>query len=174
MSLKWVVFLGAPSTGKTTIGRALAEKYRTQWVPEFGRFYWEEHQDNRQLTQAQLVEIAIGQRKWEDKAAQRATNYLFIDTEAIVTRQYAFDYYGESSVELDSYADQSANRYHQFFVCDIDIPYEDNWARSGEVHRDDFQARLINDLNARQIPYTLLTGSHEQRMSTVANKLERY
>jgi len=46
----WVLFLGAPSTGKTTIAQACAEHYHTVWMPEYGREYWEQHQVNRRLT----------------------------------------------------------------------------------------------------------------------------
>ncbi len=171
MSLIRVVFVGAPSTGKSTIGKALAEKYHTQWVPEFGRYFWEEHQVDRKLTQAQLVEIAVGQRDWEDKAAKTSEKYLFVDTEAIVTRQYAIDYYGESTPELDHYADLSAERYDYFFLCATDIPYEENWARSGDVHRQAFQSRLIDDLQRRGIAYTELTGSHDERLAQVEARL---
>lgn len=171
MSLKWLVFVGAPSTGKSTLCRTLAEKYHTHWVPEYGRHYWEQHQIDRRLSQEQLVEIAIGQRAWEDEATKVAKDYLFLDTEAIVTRQYAFDYYGESSPQLDHYADMSKQRYDHFFLCATDIPYEDNWARSGEVHRDEFQQRLIADLTARQIRYTELTGNLSERLSLVNQTL---
>jgi len=39
-----IVFLGAPSTGKTTIAKELAKKYNTCWMPEYGREYWGQHQ----------------------------------------------------------------------------------------------------------------------------------
>ena len=42
-----VVFLGAPSTGKTTIAERLAREYDTSWMPEYGREYWHQHQVNR-------------------------------------------------------------------------------------------------------------------------------
>jgi HTH-type transcriptional repressor of NAD biosynthesis genes len=35
-----VVFLGAPSSGKTTIAEQMARKYETTWMPEYGREYW--------------------------------------------------------------------------------------------------------------------------------------
>ena len=167
MSVQRIVFVGAPSTGKSTICKALADKYQTQWVAEYGRTYWEKHQVNRKLTQEQLVAIAIGQRQWEDEAINRAKDYLFVDTEAIVTRQYAFDYYGQSSPELDHYADLSAERYAYFFLCGTDIPYEENWARSGDVHRKNFQKRLVADLQRRGINYTELFGAHEKRIAKV-------
>ena len=36
-----VVLVGAESTGKTTLAEMLASQWRTNWVPEFGRDYWE-------------------------------------------------------------------------------------------------------------------------------------
>jgi len=166
-----IVCVGAPSTGKSTLCKALAEKYKTQWVLEYGRHYWEQHQVDRRLSQEQLVEIAIGQRESEDDSAQLAEKYLFVDTEAIVTRQYAIDYYDQSTPELDHFADLSAKRYSHFFLCATDIPYEDNWARSGEVHRERFQKRLIEDLKDRQIPYTELRGNLQTRIATVEKVL---
>ena len=53
-----IVFLGAPSTGKTTIAARMADEYCTVWMPEYGREYWEKQQVERRLTQEQLVEIA--------------------------------------------------------------------------------------------------------------------
>jgi NadR type nicotinamide-nucleotide adenylyltransferase len=55
-----VVFLGAPSTGKTTLAEAMAREFGTAWLPEYGREYWETHQVDRRLTPEQLVEIADG------------------------------------------------------------------------------------------------------------------
>ncbi|HKY04356.1 MAG TPA: ATP-binding protein, partial [Blastocatellia bacterium] len=45
--MKRVCLVGAESTGKTTIARALAEYYKTVWVPEYGREYSEEHLTGR-------------------------------------------------------------------------------------------------------------------------------
>jgi len=55
-----VVLLGAPSTGKTTLAAELATEFKTVWMPEYGREYWEKHQVNRRLSLQQLVEIAKG------------------------------------------------------------------------------------------------------------------
>lgn len=45
-----IVFLGAPSTDKTTIARRMATEYETVWMPEYGREYWEKHHVNRRLS----------------------------------------------------------------------------------------------------------------------------
>src|SRR5690606_10131203 len=74
-----VVFLGAPSTGKTTISARLAREFQTEWMPEYGREYWEQHHVNRRLTLAQLEEIAVGHLEREEDLLLRAERYLFTD-----------------------------------------------------------------------------------------------
>jgi NadR type nicotinamide-nucleotide adenylyltransferase len=80
-----VIFLGAPSTGKTTIAQRMAKEFDTVWMPEYGREYWEKHQENRKLSLAQLVEIAKGHLEREEKLLLEANHYLFTDTNATTT-----------------------------------------------------------------------------------------
>jgi len=42
-----VCFMGAPSTGKTTLARTMAERHHTVWMPEYGAEYWLEHHVDR-------------------------------------------------------------------------------------------------------------------------------
>ena len=58
-----VVFLGAPSTGKSTLTEELAKRHQTTWMPEYGREYWEANQEARRLTTSQLVQIAEEHRR---------------------------------------------------------------------------------------------------------------
>jgi HTH-type transcriptional repressor of NAD biosynthesis genes len=80
-----VVFLGAPSTGKTTLAEALATHYQTVWMPEYGREYWETHQVDRRLSLPQLEEIATGHLERENELLGKANRYLFTDTNALTT-----------------------------------------------------------------------------------------
>jgi len=61
-----VVILGAESTGKSTLTRALAEAFGTAWVREYGRDVYE--RENGALTEAHFLEIARGHRALEDEA----------------------------------------------------------------------------------------------------------
>jgi HTH-type transcriptional regulator, transcriptional repressor of NAD biosynthesis genes len=146
-----VVFLGAPCTGKTTLAFRLAREFRTQWMPEYGREYWERHQVNRRLSPGQLVEIAEGHLEREEDLLRRADRYLFTDTNALTTYQFARHYHGKASPRLTELAEKAVSRYDLVFLCDDDIPYEDSWDRSGLADRRDFQKRIIADLADRQI-----------------------
>ncbi|QDS89058.1 Trifunctional NAD biosynthesis/regulator protein NadR [Rosistilla ulvae] len=166
-----VVFLGAPSTGKTTIARELAELLKTKWVPEFGREYWETHQIDRRLTLGQLAEIAVGHRQREDDVILDADRYLFVDTDATTTYQFSLDYHGTADPTVEQLADECSRRYQLCFLCDTDIPYDDTWDRSGEMHRNDFQAKIEADLIRRNIRFVKLSGSRPQRVSQVIEHL---
>jgi NadR type nicotinamide-nucleotide adenylyltransferase len=169
-----IVFLGAPSSGKTTIAAQLAKEFNTIWMPEYGREYWERNQVNRRLTLDQLLEIAESHLQREDKAIQEANHYLFTDTNAITTYMFSLYYHGKTHEKLSNLAQLAENRYDIVFLCDTDIPYDDTWDRSGDVNRKSFQEEIIKDLNRRKLPFILLNGTLSERADKVKGILKKY
>lgn len=169
-----VAFLGAPCTGKSTLAERLAQEFDTQWMPEYGRVYWEKHQVDRRLSPEQLVEIAQGHIKQENSLLEQANRYLFTDTNAITTATFARYYHGMLDPRLAAMADRAVTLYDLVFVCDIDIPYDDTWDRSGEVNRSVFQRQVICDLNQRKIPFIMLVGTLEERVARVRSILNKF
>ena len=169
-----VVFLGAPSTGKTTIAESLARFYKTKWMPEYGREYWEKHHIDRRLTKKQLLEIAELHIEKEDELLNDSNKYLFCDTNAITTFMFG-KYYHESVLsELEQLAIKAEKRYDIYFLCDTDIPYDDTWDRSGDMNRLWFQYEIESDLKIRKIPYIKLPGSLDDRINKVTSILSQY
>ncbi len=162
-----VVFLGAPSTGKTTILKAAAAHYKTQFVLEYGREYWENNQIERLLSQEQLLYIAQEQIRQEEALLTRCNKYLFVDTNALTTWHFAIDYYGCALPQLSSLADESKDRFEYVFLCGDEIPYEDTWERSGDVKRHEFQTFITQELRRRKIAYTYLQGSVQERLGKI-------
>jgi HTH-type transcriptional regulator, transcriptional repressor of NAD biosynthesis genes len=168
------VLLGAPSTGKTTLAKSMAERFGTVWMPEYGREYWEQHQQERRLSSTQLLEIAMGHRQREDRLLMEAREVFFVDTDATTTLQFALQYHGSAEGELHALADQCRERYDLFFLCETDIPYENTWDRSGEVHRLRMQQAIESDLIARGTPLVRLRGALDERMASVEQALKRF
>lgn len=169
-----VVFLGAPSTGKTTIASQLAKEYNTVWMPEYGREYWEKHQINRRLSLSQLVELAKGHLEREEALLLQANQYLFTDTNTLTTYQFSLYYHKTVAPELAELAHQAIFRYDLLFICDSDIPYDDTWDRSEEANRSIFKKQIQSDLIIRKIPFFRLSGDLNTRISIVKKVLSRY
>lgn len=166
-----VVLLGAPSTGKTTLAEKLAAHFDTQWMPEYGREYWENHQVNKRLTLEDLLQIAQTHIEREDALVLKSNQVLFSDTNAITTYLFSLDYHGTALLELENLAKVAENRHDIIFLCDTDIPYDDTWDRSGDVKRKEFQQKIIEDLNERKLKYYLLNGTIEERIQQVSKVL---
>jgi nicotinamide riboside kinase len=98
----------------------------------------------------------------------------FTDTNAITTALFARYYHGRATPRLAALADRAVTRYDLVVVCDIDTPYDDTWDRSGEVNRAAFQRQVIGDLNERKVPFIMLRGSLEERVSRVRRVLSRF
>ena len=81
--VQMVVFVGAESTGKSTLAEYLAREFDTVFVPEIGRYIWEEKQG--QLTEDDYVDIAVKHRQAESEALAQARRFLFVDTSALTT-----------------------------------------------------------------------------------------
>lgn len=168
-----VVFVGAESTGKSTLSEFLARAYGTVSVPEIGRFIWEEKQG--QLNADDYVEIAVRHREAEDAVMAQARRWLFVDTNALTTLLLGIQFrqVGDPPpAELLRCADDCRTRYAHTFVCADDIPYEEQEVRENEAWRGRVQQLVIQDLQARGIPYTVVSGSVEQRAAQVQRVLE--
>lgn len=169
-----VCFLGAPSTGKTTLARAMAERHTTTWMSEYGAEYWLEHHVNRRITLEQFEEIAPEHNRREDALILNAQKYLFCDTCPITTYVFAKDYHGAAGPILTRLAREAEKRYDLFFLCDTDIPYADTWDRSGDQKRGWFQDQIIGDLAERRVPFFRVGGTVDERVSQVDAVLRQY
>ena len=169
-----VVFLGAPSTGKTTLAETLARALDTVWMPEYGREFWEQHHRERRLSPDQLVEVAEGHLAREEALLLKANRYLLTDTNALTTFVFGDYYHGIVAPRLAELASAAERRYDLVFVCGTDIPYDDTWDRSGDVKRQVFQKRILADLHRRRVPYFLLSGDLQRRSECVRQVLAVY
>jgi nicotinamide riboside kinase len=168
-----VVFLGAESTGKSTLCDYLAHQYGSVAVPEIGRYIWEEKEG--ELTAEDYVDIALRHREAEDEQLPYARRYLFVDTNALTTLLLGLEF--GQVIEpvppaLLRCADECRERYAYTFVCADDIPYEEQAAREDEAWRGRIHELVLKDLDARGIAYTLVQGSVEERALQVRRVLE--
>jgi HTH-type transcriptional repressor of NAD biosynthesis genes len=166
-----VVFLGAESTGKSTLAERMAAEYQTVWVPEYGREAFERAEGT--LQPHHLLEIARVQHEREEQALLKANRYLFCDTNALTTLIYAFLLGRQAASELFERAAECKTRYSHTFVCDDDFAFvQDGWRAHSSVQTVQ-QAFVLFDLATRGISYMVVSGSMEQRVAFVRHALDQ-
>jgi len=165
-----IVFLGGPSTGKSTITKTMADEHQTVHMPEYGQTYWEQNAVDRRLTKKQLIELAEEHIQHENNKLTQANRYLFTDTNAITTAAFCQYYHNSIPEKLLSLAQQTNHRYDIHIVCGDDIPYDNTQDRSGEANRDRIQKHTISLLEHFNVPYYTIKGSINERKSQV-NKI---
>lgn len=169
-----VAFVGAQSTGKSTIAEAMAKRYNTNFMFEYGRYHWDVYQKDRIETLEQIEEITERHIAMEEKRLETANKYLFTDTCPIVTLRYAYDWHGKPSDKLLQFAKDAESRYDIFFLCGDEIPYADTPERDGVEQRKAFQKQIEAELLTRKIPYIPLRGTLQERMMQVERVLNSY
>ena len=170
---KRVCVVGAESSGTTTMAQALAERYRTVWVPEYGRAYWLAKQgrpDKDTWRTEEFVHIATEQCRREDTAARSANRLLVCDTDAFATGIWHRRYLGRRSPEVEAIA--AGRHYDLYLLTDVDIPFVQDGTRDGEHIRRWMHELFVSELRATGRPYILLSGTHEERLTTAVMAIE--
>lgn len=164
-----VVLIGAESSGKTTLAQALAERYRTVWVPEYGRAYCVTKMRGPNPTKwrtEEFVYIAREQCRQEDAAARRADRLLICDTDAFATSVWHERYMNAASEAVDSVA--SGHRPNLYVLTDVDIPFVQDGTRDGEHVRTWMHGRFIEALERDGRPYVVVRGPVEVRLEAAS------
>lgn len=171
--VKRVCVVGAESTGTTTMSRLLAEHYKTAWVPEYGREYYEDkfRQNPRAAWQSsEFLHIAQRQAELEDHAARTANRLLICDTDPLATSIWHERYMGHRLAALEPVID--SRRYDLYLLTNNDIPFVQDGTRDGEHLREWMTGRFREELRKRNCQWTLLSGPIEQRMQTAITAID--
>ena len=165
-----VVVVGAESTGKTTLCKELADRFRAPWVPEYGREYTELLY-NGSLTEAGVGEghlwdtgdfltIAAEQNRRENLAARSSNGIIFCDTNAWATGLWHERYLGFRSPELDALGQESL--VHLYLHTAPDLPFVQDGLRDGESIREWMESRFTQALPSL-VPHARITGLGPER-----------
>ena len=96
--VKKVAVIGPECTGKSDLSEFLANHYHTAWVPEYARGYL----DNlvRPYEQHDLLTIAHGQMRLEDKYAKDCKDLMICDTNLYVIKVWSQFKFGNCHPEI--------------------------------------------------------------------------
>jgi HTH-type transcriptional regulator, transcriptional repressor of NAD biosynthesis genes len=168
-----VCITGVESSGTTTLAQSLAQHYRTVWVPEYGRWYWEGRRyapNSEQWDSYEFVRIAEGQALWEDHLAMRANRLVVCDTDPLATHVWHRRYVGEYHRAVERLA--ADRRYDLYVLTAPDFPFVQDGTREGEHIRLEMHGWFIEALEAQGRSYLIVSGPREERMEAALRAID--
>ncbi len=153
-----VGIIGPESSGKSTLARYLAKRYKATLVPEYAREYVE-RKGTTDVTYDELCAIAHHQIE-EIEAANRspltANPYIF-DTELIVSKVW-FDY---AFKQVPEWLNEAIERYPMdvYLLTYPDLPWVPDPARynGADAIRLELFKRYEQEIQTLNIPYYIIT-----------------
>lgn len=154
-----VGIIGPESSGKSTLAKYLAKRYKGTLVPEYAREYVEskvKRQKTKDITWDELCEIARHQiAELEEVSRQRAGICIF-DTELIITKVW-FDY---AFGQVPEWLNEAIRRYPMdvYLLCKPDIPWVQDGARfnGNDDIRQELYERYKREINELGVPYYII------------------
>ena len=169
---KRIAIVGAESTGTTTLAQDLAKHYKTVWVPEYGRTYYEGKmfsQSSQKWRSEEFVYIAQNQNELENKLAGISNKLVICDTDSLATVLWHKRYLGFMSINLEPLI-QPKDLY---ILTDIDIPFVQDGTRDGEKIRSWMHQLFIKELTRRKQKYIIISGSKQYRLKKAIDEIEK-
>lgn len=163
--IKRVVLMGPESTGKSTLAKALAVEFNTNYVEEYMRTYLEKKwaRENKLCEETDIQPIVEGQIYHENKAISKANKVIFCDTNALQNLVYANVYYPNFENDVVSFCAHH-HTYDLYLLCNVDIPWEEDVLRDKPFEREKMFAIFAKALEKRNIPFSIISGSQKNRL----------
>ncbi|HEY5592527.1 MAG TPA: ATP-binding protein [Paludibacter sp.] len=166
-----VSILGPESTGKTELAKNLAEHFKAPWVPEYAREYVEKltiPYDYNDVCNIALTQIE--QEKHYEEHPELSENYVFFDTDLIITSVWFEHKY---ALVPDFVSERLKKDYFDFYLlCAPDLPWEPDPVREHGDDREFFFNWYKTKIEQTGKPYVIVNGSGNQRIQNAINALE--
>ena len=147
-----VGIIGPESSGKSTLTRYLARRYKGTCVPEYARTYVEQ-KGTTEVSYEELCEIA---RHQIEELESLTGDIIFFDTELIVTKVWFYYAFGR----VPEWLNQAIVRYPMdtYLLTYPDLPWVPDPARSNgsDAIRKELFDRYEAEIEALNIPYYII------------------
>jgi NadR type nicotinamide-nucleotide adenylyltransferase len=166
---KKVAVVGPECTGKSSLSEFLAQHYRTNWVPEYARGYL----DNltRPYEQHDLLTIARGQMRLEDKHANSSNGLMFCDTNLYVIKVWSEYKYGNCHPEILEHI--ARRKYDLYLLTYIDLPWTPDPLREHPDKREELFDIYFNEMKNQSVPCVVIKGEGEQRQQAAIKAIQQ-
>jgi len=168
--IRRIAVTGPESTGKSVLTEQLASHYQTTWVPEYAREYLEKL--GGPYNEDDILMIAKGQLDQETKQLKSAHQFLFCDTEMIVTKIWSEVKYNHCHPWILESIE--AHRYDLYLLCDIDLPWQFDPLREHPHKRRYLFDLYHNELINRKFPFSVVRGTGPDRFRNALKTIDNF
>ncbi len=167
-----ICIIGAESTGKTTLARALAAHFDCPWVPEYLREFCDTHartptagEQSLILETQHLAELAA-----QHNASQLNLPFVFCDTAPLLTAIYSDFIFGDPS--LYGRARALHSRYALTLLLATDLAWvADGLQRDGEQVRAPITQMIRCELDTLAAPFASIQGCGVGRLTSAIDTM---
>jgi len=153
-----IAITGPESSGKTTLAKSLNNYYKNSiMVHEFAREYLKSIK--RQYNYDDLLNIAKGQKKKEEKANRTNKKIIISDTNLQVIKIWSLDKFKK----CDNWILRTEEKYTHYLLCKPGIKWEADHLRENPLDRDRLFKLYLKDLQGK--PFTIISGNKQSRLS---------
>ena len=151
------------------MAKKLAEKYKTEFVPEVAREFITTNDFKRE----DIIVIGRAQTERIFQKARTANKILFCDTDLITTQIYSRQYL--KVVPPILYELEKMVEYDRYFLFDTDVPWVSDGLRDlgDEKRREEMYMIFKQELERRNIPYTKVQGDWEEREKIIVREVSK-
>lgn len=170
--MKVVVLTGPESAGKSTLSRALAERFNAPLVSEYVREFIEQVQ--RETEYADISTIAEQQLARELTARQQQPHLLLLDTHLLSNKLWSETLFARSPAWVES-----ALKAQHYDLVGLLSPEGLPWQADGQrcqpdlAERQQFHQDMANWLQQHQQPVLHLDGSWQARYLQLESAIEQ-
>lgn len=169
--VKKVVLTGPESVGKSVLTEQLARHFQTEWLPEYGRTYYEEKMPHFEYIG--ISHIAGGHLMLEEQALTKANKILFLDTDLILTQIWSEIYFKQCPDWIIEANHQPRQRAALYLLLKPDLPWIDDGTRNyGHIREEQFHT-IRRELEKRRLKYVIIEGDFENRLTQAIKAVER-
>jgi len=166
-----IAILGPESTGKTVLAEQLAAYFKSQWVPEYAREYVEKLASPYGFDDICNIAKRQIQKEKEVENQRTQTNYIFFDTELIITKVWFLYRFGKVP---DFLTEQLDSGFFDFYLlCSPDLPWEPDPVREHGEDREFFFNWYKKEIEQTGKPYVIVDGFGIQRLQNALDSLKK-
>lgn len=169
IALKKIAIIGPESTGKTWLAERLAAHFGEPFVPEYAREYLNEHGPD--YIKEDLLKIAQGQIALEDERSEKASHFLFCDTNLVVLKIWSDFKFNETDPWIEGQL--KTRKYDHYFLTDIDLPWEQDPQREHPHQREYLYGLYQNYLTEKGLEFSTISGHGEDRITSAIESILR-